>query len=94
MVEGAPLLREYAVIPHRGFESLPLRQNILKSLLLMSFCRLPKVSSNSYPQGRATSLYPKFTANWTHSGPQYLRLGGTHGPPRVPRMGAYQTSID
>ena len=25
VVEGAPLLREYAVIPHRGFESLPLR---------------------------------------------------------------------
>ena len=25
MVEGAPLLREYALIAHRGFESLPLR---------------------------------------------------------------------
>ncbi len=24
--EGAPLLREYGLIPHRGFESLPLRQ--------------------------------------------------------------------
>ena len=33
MVEGAPLLREYAVIPHRGFESLPLRQSFPKSLL-------------------------------------------------------------
>ena len=26
MVEGAPLLREYGFIAHRGFESLPLRQ--------------------------------------------------------------------
>ena len=25
--EGAPLLREYRLIPYRGFESLPLRQN-------------------------------------------------------------------
>ena len=25
VVEGAPLLREYALIAHRGFESLPLR---------------------------------------------------------------------
>ena len=27
MVEGAPLLREYGFKAHRGFESLPLRQN-------------------------------------------------------------------
>ena len=26
MAEGAPLLREYGLIAHRGFESLPLRQ--------------------------------------------------------------------
>ena len=26
VAEGAPLLREYGLIPHRGFESLPLRQ--------------------------------------------------------------------
>ena len=26
MAEGAPLLREYGAIPHRGFESLSLRQ--------------------------------------------------------------------
>ena len=25
MAESAPLLREYGLIPHRGFESLPLR---------------------------------------------------------------------
>ena len=29
MAEGAPLLREYAVIPYRGFESLPLRHYFL-----------------------------------------------------------------
>ena len=26
VAEGAPLLREYGLITHRGFESLPLRQ--------------------------------------------------------------------
>ena len=29
VVEGAPLLREYALIAYRGFESLPLRHHIL-----------------------------------------------------------------
>ncbi len=27
VVEGAPLLREYGLIAHRGFESLPLRHS-------------------------------------------------------------------
>ncbi len=31
MAEGAPLLREYGLIPHRGFESLPLRQPLARS---------------------------------------------------------------
>ena len=31
MVESAPLLREYRVIPYRGFESLSLRQLDLKT---------------------------------------------------------------
>ena len=31
MAESAPLLREYGLIPHRGFESLPLRQPIISS---------------------------------------------------------------
>ena len=36
MVEGAPLLREYGFIAHRGFESLPLRQ-LLKPLFPIKF---------------------------------------------------------
>ena len=33
MAEGAPLLREYALIAHRGFESLPLCQLYLNRQL-------------------------------------------------------------
>ncbi len=36
MVESAPLLREYGLIAHRGFESLPLRQSFV-SLLWWDF---------------------------------------------------------
>ncbi len=33
VAEGAPLLRVYGLIAHRGFESLPLRHPVLKILL-------------------------------------------------------------
>ena len=32
MAEGAPLLREYRLIPYRGFESLSLRQTTMEPL--------------------------------------------------------------
>ena len=32
MAEGAPLLREYGLIAHRGFESLSLRHHVVKYL--------------------------------------------------------------
>ena len=81
VVEGAPLLREYAVIPHRGFESLPLRQNFPKYFVSQSFFRLYQLSLRGHPKWCAMTFYTKFTANWTHSGHQYLHPGGTHGPP-------------
>ncbi len=39
MAEGAPLLREYGLIAHRGFESLPLRQLSQKNQIKSSVCK-------------------------------------------------------
>ncbi len=37
MAEGAPLLREYGLKAHRGFESLSLRQKIKKAAFMAVF---------------------------------------------------------
>ena len=49
MVEGAPLLREYGFIAHRGFESLPLRQLPIKNNnLLLKETFTPQPATHRY----------------------------------------------
>ncbi len=54
VAEGAPLLREYRLIPYRGFESLPLRQRVLGEMAERSKARawrarVPKGTVGSNP---------------------------------------------
>ncbi len=47
--EGAPLLREYGLKAHRGFESLPLRQPILgpfRDSTVLNYCAVSHIRSS------------------------------------------------
>jgi hypothetical protein len=73
VAEGAPLLREYGLITHRGFESLPLRQ-FVDNLLIQRKSWSPR--TNRPPAYSPVHLIEEVE----HEGGVVLRLSlGLHG---------------